>query len=800
MSKHAAFWLGLLLGAVLCIPAFCFASTSLPRILLIADDTENSIDLRPELRREILALFEGDPAPQITSLELGGCGYAPFPLNARLDSLLSAHPAQLAIFLGAEVLRASEAGLQSTTPSLNLSLCHTADGCSGIMDPTAIDLQLIRDALHVKHAAVLLPVWADKRGKAHQQQILQEARRLTSENGAEPLRITLLPLHTDVQGVLEALPTDCDLLYLPWYTSLGLPERQELYARLCERGLKTVTGLGEEEVEKGALLGFSLRQMKGEMSRLLALRAQTLLENSQLDMARSNEVSVEQRRRPVLNQRVAELLPFSPSWDLLDEAVLIAGGPGAAHSLNLQESMVLAGTQGLELEALRLETEAARQDVSQARALLLPELEVGSSLARIDEDRAAASMGQSAEQTLSSHFSVKQTLFAEAAWANLSIQKRLAVSRDLSLADSRLDAELSAGLAYLQALMAEVQVRVIGEHLDRSREYRDLARLRQSAGGAGTAELHRWEAQLAQTRQELVSAKARAHKSRLELSRQLNLPLDESVELSDGLLPADSLVIRYAPLALSVENPERFELMEELLVAECLASAPALKQLDELIAVRERALLSSRLKPFVPVIGMEAQYNWIHDRAGEGSDGFDSSSVPAEFAPLISALLSEAPDENWQIGVGASLPLFTGGSTIAEIRSSKYNLQQARATKAYARQRLESALRSQFQEAAAAWRNISHARRAAEETSAAREAIARAYAQGAVGVLDLIDAQNVDRSACEAADLAVYTFLANVLGVERLTGQFSLLLDEDQAAERITRFHDAMRNNVGEKQ
>ncbi len=790
--------LTLLLGAVLAVPLFAQNTPESPRILLLSDAAETTLDLRPELRQEILALYDGQPAPRVTTLELPGTACAPYPLNARLDSLLDANPADLAVFLGAEVLRAAEAGLSNTTQKLSLGLCHKGVDCGGAPDPTAVDLMLMRDALHVSHAAVVLPVWQDETGLVRQQALLREIAKATSEDGRDPLRVTLLPSPVDVATVMQSIPADCDLVYVPWYTQMSLLQRKELYARLSLRGVKTATGMGEQEVLAGAMLGFSLQQVKREVSRMLALRVQNLLEDSQLGMAMSVEVNVEQRRRPVLNQRVAATVHFSPGWDLLDEAVLLEGGKGGTHKLDLRQSMQLAGSQGLELEGHRLEVDAARGDVTQARALLLPELEVGSSLARIDEDRASASMGQTAEQTLSSHFSVKQTVFAEGAWANLSIQKRLAVSRELGLADQTLDAELAAGLAYLQVLMTEVQVRVLSEHLDRSREYRDLARLRESAGGAGTAELHRWEAQLAQTRQELVTAKARAAKTRLELSRQLNLPLDESLELSDGLVPADSLVRRYAPLALAVDNPARFQQIEDMLVADCLAHAPALKQLDEVVALRERALLSSRLKFFVPVIGVEAQYNWIHDRSGAGSEGFDASSVPAEFAPLVSALISEAPDENWQVGVGASLPLFTGGSSLAEMRTSRYELQQSRVTKAFAAQKLESALRGQFQETAAAWRNISHAERAARETSAAREAIVRAYAQGAVGVLDLIDAQNADRSAQEAADLAIYTFLANVLGVERLTGSFSLLLDQEEAAARLARYNEAMRSSEGE--
>ncbi|MCK5527612.1 MAG: TolC family protein, partial [Candidatus Latescibacteria bacterium] len=137
----------------------------------------------------------------------------------------------------------------------------------------------------------------------------------------------------------------------------------------------------------------------------------------------------------------------------------------------------------------------------------------------MDEDRAAAGMGQQPERTVSGSVTATQVLYSEAAWANVAIQKLLHTAREEERKQLRLNITQSAATAYLNVLRAKTFERIQKENLKRTRSNLELARVREVVGSAGPAEVYRWESEMAFNRKTVIEANARRNLAEMELNR-----------------------------------------------------------------------------------------------------------------------------------------------------------------------------------------------------------------------------------------------------------------------------------------
>ncbi|MGW8321917.1 MAG: TolC family protein [Thermodesulfobacteriota bacterium] len=160
----------------------------------------------------------------------------------------------------------------------------------------------------------------------------------------------------------------------------------------------------------------------------------------------------------------------------------------------------------------------------------------------IDEDRAEASFGSQAEQTVTGTAVLSQVIYADPAWANFSIQKNLQIAREQEREAVRLDITLEAAASYLNVLRAKAVERIEKQNLNLTRSNLELAKVRRSIGISGPAEVYRWEAAIANSRQVVLRAVSRRQRAERALNRVLNRPLDELFTTEDVDLQDPTLI------------------------------------------------------------------------------------------------------------------------------------------------------------------------------------------------------------------------------------------------------------------
>ena len=148
---------------------------------------------------------------------------------------------------------------------------------------------------------------------------------------------------------------------------------------------------------------------------------------------------------------------------------------------------------------------------------------------------------------------------------------------------------------------------------------------------------------------------------------------------------------------------------------------------------------------------------------------------------------------NWTLGLSASLPLFEGGARFPAARRTEYELNNLRLTRRSTAERIEQRVRAAMHFAWASYSGIELAEEAARAARRNLELVTEAYEQGAVAILDLLDAQRATRLADEAGISAVYDYLSDLMEVHRAIGRFGLLMETEAIGDFGARLRDVFR-------
>lgn len=591
----------------------------------------------------------------------------------------------------------------------------------------------------------------------------------------------------DVASILSSIPDDAEAVYLFPLTQLSLRQIEDLAAGLAERRLPSFSFIGESEVQMGILAGRTPDTGYLRLARRVALYAKRILEGEE---AGTLPTAFALGEKLTINMATARAIPLFPPWSALTEAELVnAERQAAARTLTLAGVAQEAVLVNLDLKARDRAVAAGAQDTRVARSRLLPQIEVGAQGTIIDHDRAAASFGAQPERSLRAGANLRQVIVSEPSWAAVSIEGNLQEARVQDFEALRQDIILEATETYLNVLGAKTAERIERENLRLTRSNLDLARVRRSIGTAGPGEVFRWESEIAANRQRVIDASAFRNQAEIALNRLLDRPLEESFATREIGLEDPSVVPGGDRLERFFRDPWSFRVLRSFMAQEALAVSPELKVLESLITAQERQRSSATNSFWVPTIALEGSVAQRLASAGAGADaGLPGLPDGGESIGFI-----QPDDTQWNLTVAASLPLFTGGSRLAERTQASEEVSRLRLELEAASDRVGQRLRSALHAAGASFANISLSGDRAEASRRNLEVVTDSYARGALSIIELLDAQNSSLGAELAAANAVYAFLIDLMNVERALGRSSFFAtpeELDDFFDRLERFYE----------
>ncbi len=602
-------------------------------------------------------------------------------------------------------------------------------------------------------------------------------RDAVSETGSN---VRLVPVGSQAEMALDALPESTEAVYITPLLALSPDERRCLVEGLNERGIPTFAQQGSPLVEMGVLAGLAPDD-EVRLARRAALQIhQLILGRDAVELP----VLLQESDALVINGSTARRIGFSPTFARKIEARWVnLPEPEEQPALTLEQSMLLAAERNAALDIERSRKDAAAQEHLKTRSLMLPQLTGQALYQRIDRDRSLASLGLMPEERTTLGVALRQMIFDDAVISAWRATGRLARAREFELESQRLDILAEAGERYLQLLSAHSLLRIEKQVLELTQTHLNMARTRREIGLSGPEDVHRWESEAARRKSALLAAQTRVEQVRVALNQTLGVSQDTEWNLRDISLGEGDFYFLDGGLAQWVRTVDHWERLRDFFVDVALELAPELRALDELAQAQgiERDRLRRRF--ITPSVHALFHYDRELDsrRPGGGIGGLPF--------PIT---LPEADKNDWSVGVAVTLPLFEGGGRVHDLRRSEAELRGLLHTREQAGQLIAQRVRTALFALQSSHPNIHLTREAARPAHETLQVVRNKYARGTAGILDLLDAQNQVVIQDQAAALAVYDYLRDLVQWQRALSWF----DADKTGEEKARFLKAVEEHL----
>ncbi|QMU62238.1 MAG: hypothetical protein GKR92_11255 [Gammaproteobacteria bacterium] len=570
-------------------------------------------------------------------------------------------------------------------------------------------------------------------------------------------KLTFIPVTNNLGSALNEMPSDIDAMYVPPLLRFGSDEFQQFTQKLIALKMPSYSLMGRDELEMGILATSSGRDRDTiRYARRIALLTQSILLG---ENAANLKVALAQPEKLAINMQTARAINFSPNWRFLETADLLHEDSFENQSLlTLTEAIEEAVASNLSLQVDRLDLELAKDSVTNSRSTLLPQLNIGTDITQIGEDQAEL---QGSERSSNGSLNLSQTIYSESRRSGHAVAKLLQQAEDANLQSSILNIVSSTATSYLQLLSAEATEEVRKSNVKVTETNLELAESRLRIGSSDRSEVLRWRSQIATDRRNLYSAEASREQAGINLKQLIHKPLSEPIGVTDDGIANQLSILESEKFTRFFDNPRSFNIFTEFEVERAIDNAPELISSDHLIASNKRELKAAKRSYYVPDVNLNARYGENFDRSGTGSNN--------------SLLL----DDEWSVGIEASLPIFTGGALKSEVSRTRNTLLQNEYNNKNLQEQIETRVRNSLKQAKGSYPAIRLANDAAQAAEENLSLVIDSYSQGAVSITDLIDAQDASLEANLAAVNAQYQFMIDWIEVQRATANFDVLLEPD---------------------
>ena len=583
----------------------------------------------------------------------------------------------------------------------------------------------------------------------------------------------LLPFKT-TQDILENLE-GLDALYLAGGQWLSDSEIKLLADALIELRIPSFTNTTVEDVALGLLGTNRSEKIIEQFLRRMALTVDAWVNGASLDEL---PVSIDFGRELTLNYDTGQKIGLPVSFNLIGKTRFLGSleKPSPIYRYTLLDIIQGGLERNLELKSRAKDVELSQQDFRQAKSDYLPNVSASASARMVEGDAAFAPLRP--EYRTDGNLALQQTVFSPDANLNIAVQRNLLLAEQSNLDATQLDAILEGSSLYFNALLNKMNVQIQNQNLKLTRENLKIAEQNFQAGQAGKTDVLRFRSQMAENTLILVESIYALEQSYMDINQFLNNPIDSDIEVTDAVLGEGVFTAYdYGQLAAILENPLYREPFAAFLIGEARLNSPELEALSHSFTAVEKNYKRNALGRVLPTVGIQAAYDQNFNQWGQGSTELD----PAGF---------------YSMGVNINLPLFNQYKTELNRQSARIQMEQIEID----RLNLEQAISRNVNRGVLNLMNqLANIKLSEVAEAAARESldlVQTSYREGAVNIIQLIDAQNNYLQAKLANAGATYNFLITAIQLERFIGYNFLLHTEAENLDFRNRFEEYLENNT----
>ncbi len=455
--------------------------------------------------------------------------------------------------------------------------------------------------------------------------------------------------------------------------------------------------------------------------------------------------------------------------------------PIAERRYSLVELIDEALASNLGLESGRRAVRLAEKDAQSAWSNYLPSISASVLQNVLDPDLAAASQGQNPQYSTQGTLSLSQAIFSPDANTGIAVQRELVGAQRESLRAHEWDVVLDAAGVYFTALILKANLEIQARNLEATKRNLRIAEQNFSAGQAGRVDVLRLESQAARDMQSVIQAFNAREQGFHAVNALVNQPIDREIDVIDISIEDGTFSdAQFEETRRILDDPSLSEHFEDFLASEAVTNAPELSILDYNIAAIGHSATRNGTARFLPTIAAGLDFNRSFSRAGIG-------------APPAGTGL----DQYYTLGIQGSIPLFDSNQRRLSRQTSLIQQDQLRLDREDVANTIERAVRDVVLDLTSEIANIQLSQISESAAEEGLELAQAAYANGAITVVELLDAQTDYLSAQLGSASAQYNFLATSVGLQRLVGHFALLSSNELNEAYMERFRSFLSSAIG---
>ncbi len=581
------------------------------------------------------------------------------------------------------------------------------------------------------------------------------------------------------EDIVNAINDEIDAFYLASGYFLTNNDILKIADKLIEEKIPSITSTSIDDVERGLMATNQSKDNQDQFVRRIALSIEAYVNGQDFSEL---SVYIKTYDKLTINFNTAESVGMSMKYSLIAKTDFVGDFVNvlSEKKYNLLDVMKTVVGENLNLQSSKKEIALSEQDVKTSKSDYYPSVIASASGTYVDPDLAAVSFGNSPEFSTAGAITLDQTLFSEAANANISIQKDLLEAQREAYNADELDAIFEASSVYFNALILKANLQIQNQNLNLTKKNLQVAEQNFEAGQSGKSDVLRFTSENAQNTQVLVESGSRLEQTLLLLNQLLNNPIDleidvEEAELGEGIYEN----FNYEQLRTLIDDSKLRKPFIEYLIIVAKENAPEIKSLDYNLSATKRNIKLNDAGRFLPTLALQGGYDNIFSRSGAGST-----------APIGSSLV----DDSYYVGANISLPIFNRTQTNINKQIATIQQDQLSINKENTELSIETNVNNAVLELINQIANIEISIVSEEAAKEGLELTQTSYSNGAVTIVELLDSQNNYLSAQLSRVTAVYSYLLSSIRLERIVGYYFLLHTQAENQAFIDAFNDYLQN------
>ena len=573
--------------------------------------------------------------------------------------------------------------------------------------------------------------------------------------------VVVLPVSTDVTASLAKLPSDVNAVFVTPLFNLSTEQRKEMYSIINAKKLPTFSTVGREDVDLGAMIGTSARELDKKLAEATSFNIYGALKGNKV---KSEKIPYYDDEIIFYNKDTGVTVGYSAPLRLLNNCEIVSHKPLAKYDLTY--IMNTLQEQNLDIARKKQLVNAARRATTSAYLKYLPTL-------RLDlghqsyNDKYAYSYSDVPTRVGQFVVAMDQMIYAPDLVTNIIVKhKKLKFDKaEAILTEATMGHEI--GNLYIDTLIFENMIKVQEEYLQETRENLAIAKVRMQTGKCGNEEVLRWAGEVSEAEKRLLNMKADYNNIKIHINKILFKDQKEVFNLNPLTAKDPAFFTSDIHIIDHVRTPEKLAKFTDMLVEEVKYLSPETVKLKAAIAMKKAEISNYAQKFIMPNAKLSLEYGTQFDRNLPYEKAGIGSMQLAAYNSGLPMPMSYLDQHSTRVMVMAQWKPIEGGTKIAEIARCKAELNELNMYLDQVNTELEMNVRSVVNRAIAKYFMIEKSYKAMFAEAENYQMVKARYLRGESPINQLVDAQHLYTKAKVEALNSQNEFFKELLWVQR---------------------------------